>query len=72
MKIIGRRKSRTIGVLAEPDKATQRWFKEMGNYRIKVPARIIRYRSHEEANQDRQQWQAERIVKTEATLVKRS
>ena len=64
MKIIGKRKSRKLGVPAEPDEETQQWFKDMGNYRIKVPARIIRYRSHEEANADRETWKVIRIVET--------
>ncbi|MBI2389342.1 MAG: hypothetical protein HYV09_07070 [Deltaproteobacteria bacterium] len=59
-RVIGRRRSAEPG--SSPSPETRRALAEMAQYRTRAPKGVFRYRSHEEANADRERWTVEAIV----------
>lgn len=59
-RVVGRRRTRAIGEM--PDAATRDALAQMAHYRTRAPKGVFRYRTHEEANADRDRWTIEAVV----------
>jgi len=59
-RIVGRRVPSPPGTL--PSKVARDAMTSMARYRTRAPKGVFRYRSHEEANADRDRWLVEAVV----------
>jgi hypothetical protein len=59
-RVVGRRARPAIG--APPSRAARDALAAMARYRTRAPKGVFVYRSHQEANADRDQWTVEAIV----------
>jgi hypothetical protein len=60
LRVVGKRRAAPIGEL--PPRATREALTRMAAYRTRAPKGVFIYRSHEEANADRERWTVEAIV----------
>jgi hypothetical protein len=56
-RVVGRRRPPPSGQVPTPEQRSA--FAEMAEYRTRAPKGVYRYRSHEEANRDRERWTVE-------------
>src|SRR6185436_17207821 len=54
IRVVGRRQAPPVG--EPPPKATRDALAKMAEYRTRAPKGVFIYRSHEEANRDRERW----------------
>lgn len=59
-RVVGRRRSAPIG--QPPPAASREALERMAQYRTCAPKGVFVYRSHEEANRDREQWTVDAVV----------
>ncbi len=59
-RVVGRRRARPVG--APPDAEARAALAEMARYLTRAPKGVFIYRSHEEANADRERWTVDAIV----------
>lgn len=59
-RVVGRRRAPEIG--EAPSRATREALARMARYRTRAPKGVFIYRSHDEANADRDRWTVEAIV----------
>jgi len=64
LRVAGRRTPPPVGVL--PSAEARAAITRMANYLTRAPKGIFRYKSHEEANRDRERWQVAAIVDKQA------
>ena len=60
VRVVGRRAPPPAGVL--PSASTREAMAKMAAYRTRAPKGVFHYRSHEEANRDRDRWLVEAMV----------
>lgn len=60
MRVVGRRSPPPAGQL--PDARTREAMTQMAQYRTRAPKGVFHYRSHEQANLDRERWLTEAMV----------
>jgi len=60
VRVIGRRVPPPIG--ETPSKVAREAMTQMAQYRTRAPKGVFHYRSHEEANRDRDRWLIEAVV----------
>ncbi|HKO53376.1 MAG TPA: hypothetical protein VJV79_36960 [Polyangiaceae bacterium] len=60
LRVAGRRAPPPPGVLPSPEARAA--MTQMANYLTRVPKGIFRYKSHEDANRDREKWQVAAMV----------
>lgn len=60
LRVVGHRVSPPTGVL--PSAAARAAMTRMAQYTTRVPKGVFRYKSHEEANRDRERWLAEAMA----------
>jgi hypothetical protein len=60
MRVVGRRSQPPAGEL--PSERTREAMTQMAQYRTRAPKGVFHYKSHEDANRDRDRWQTEAIV----------
>jgi len=60
LRVAGRRLPPPVGALPTPE--TRAAMTRMANYLTRAPKGIFRYKSHEQANRDREQWQVAAVV----------
>jgi hypothetical protein len=60
LRVAGRRAPPPGGVLPSPEARAA--MTRMANYLTRAPKGIFRYKSHEEANRDREKWQVAAMV----------
>ena len=64
VRVVGRRSPPPPGEL--PTKAARAAMAQMGQYRTRAPKGVFHYKSHEDANRDRERWLTEAMVKNQA------
>ena len=62
-RVVGKRRAAPIG--EPPPAATREALAKMARYRTCAPKGVFVYRSHEEANADRDRWTVDAIVATQ-------
>jgi hypothetical protein len=60
MRVVGGRLAPLPG--EAPTKAAREAMSQMARYRTRVPKGVFHYRSHEEANRDRERWLTDAMV----------
>jgi hypothetical protein len=60
IRVVGRRTPAPAGVVPPP--ASRSAMSQMAHYRTRAPKGVFVYRSHEEANQDRERWLIDAVV----------
>lgn len=60
IRVVGARRKAPAGALPPPESRAA--MTQMAQYRTRVPKGIFRYRSHEEANRDWEQWTVDAMV----------
>ena len=60
LRVAGRRAPPPVGVLPSPEARAA--MTRMANYLTCAPKGVFRYKSHEEANRDREKWQVAAVV----------
>jgi hypothetical protein len=63
IRVVGKRARVPVGQV--PPKETRQALTSMASYRTRAPKGVFRYRSHEEANADRERWTVEAVVAAE-------
>ena len=59
-RVVGRRVRAPLG--QPPPSASREALGQMAKYRTRAPKGVFRYRTHEEANRDRERWTLEAMV----------
>ncbi len=67
-RIVGRRATPEPGI--PPSEAARAAMTKMAGYRTRVPKGVFVYRSHEEANRDRDRWLVDAMVEKRRTQVR--
>lgn len=62
MREIGKREQRPTGAARAPTREEREWTERMARHPTRIPKGVFRYRSHEEANRDWEEWHAEQVV----------
>jgi hypothetical protein len=60
MRVVGRRSPPPAGEL--PSERSREAMTQMAQYRTRAPKGVFHYKSHEDANRDRDRWRVEAIV----------
>lgn len=60
LRVVGRRSPPPAGEL--PNECARDAMTQMAQYRTRAPKGVFHYKSHEDANRDRDRWQTEAIV----------
>ena len=63
LRVVGTRKAPPIGRVPPP--ATREALAQMARYTTRAPKGVFLYRSHDEANADRERWTVDAIVAAE-------
>lgn len=69
VRVVGRRRRPAPG--APPPATTRSALAAMARYRTSAPKGVFIYRSHEEANADRERWTVDAVVERQASGVVR-